>query len=145
MEPWETPALIGYSCEDVPSKTTRSRLLLRPSQIPAKWLPAGYFFSYHPPNYFPNFANKNGSNFTGAEKELKKGFLEIDHNQIRTYYVLIWLWSISRKPLLSSFSAPMKLLSFYWLLSKFFCSNEITVEITESQHYYISALSNKFP
>ena len=28
LEPWETPALSGYSYEDFPSKTTRSRLLL---------------------------------------------------------------------------------------------------------------------
>ena len=29
MEPSGTPALTGYSCEDFPSRTTRSRLLLR--------------------------------------------------------------------------------------------------------------------
>ena len=29
MEPWGTPALTGYSCEDFPSKTTRSHLLLK--------------------------------------------------------------------------------------------------------------------
>ena len=28
MEPWETPALTGYSWEDFPSRTTRSHLLL---------------------------------------------------------------------------------------------------------------------
>ena len=28
MEPSGTPALPGYSCEDFPSRTTRSRLLL---------------------------------------------------------------------------------------------------------------------
>ena len=29
MDPWETPASTGYSCEDFPSKTTQSCLLLR--------------------------------------------------------------------------------------------------------------------
>ena len=29
MEPSGTPTLTGYSCEDFPSRTTRSRLLLR--------------------------------------------------------------------------------------------------------------------
>ena len=29
IDPWGTPALTGYSCEDFPSKTTRSRLLLK--------------------------------------------------------------------------------------------------------------------
>ena len=29
MEPWGTPALTGYSCEEFSSRTTRSRLLLR--------------------------------------------------------------------------------------------------------------------
>ena len=33
MEPWETPALTGYSCEDFPSRTTRSCLLLRKEEI----------------------------------------------------------------------------------------------------------------
>ena len=33
MEPWRTPALTGYSCEDFPSRTTRSRLLLRKEEI----------------------------------------------------------------------------------------------------------------
>ena len=28
MEPWGTPALTGYSCEDFPSRITRSRLFL---------------------------------------------------------------------------------------------------------------------
>ena len=29
MEPWGTPALTGYSCEDFPSRATQSRQLLR--------------------------------------------------------------------------------------------------------------------
>ena len=33
MEPWETPALTGYSCEDLPSRTTWSCLLLRKEEI----------------------------------------------------------------------------------------------------------------
>ena len=33
MELWGTPALTGYSCEDFPSRTTRSRLLLRKEEI----------------------------------------------------------------------------------------------------------------
>ena len=33
MEPWGTPALTGYSCEDFPSRTTWSRLLLRKEEI----------------------------------------------------------------------------------------------------------------
>ena len=33
MEPCETPALTGYPCEYFPSKTTRSRLLLRKEKI----------------------------------------------------------------------------------------------------------------
>ena len=33
MEPRETPALTGYSYEDFPSRTTRSRLLLRKEEI----------------------------------------------------------------------------------------------------------------
>ena len=33
MEPWGTLALTGYSCEDFPSRTTRSRLLLRKEEI----------------------------------------------------------------------------------------------------------------
>ena len=33
MEPSGTPALTGYSSEDVPSRTTRSRLLLRKEEI----------------------------------------------------------------------------------------------------------------
>ena len=33
MEPWGTPALTGYSCEDFPSRTTRSCLLLRKEEI----------------------------------------------------------------------------------------------------------------
>ena len=33
MEPWQTPALTGYSCEDFPSRTTRSHLLLRIEEI----------------------------------------------------------------------------------------------------------------
>ena len=31
--PCGTPALAGYSCEDFPSRTTRSRLLLRKEEI----------------------------------------------------------------------------------------------------------------
>ena len=33
MKPWGTPALTGYSCKDFPSRTTRSRLLLRKEEI----------------------------------------------------------------------------------------------------------------
>ena len=33
MEPWGTPALTGYSCEDFPSRTTQSCLLLRKEEI----------------------------------------------------------------------------------------------------------------
>ena len=33
MEPWGTPALTGYSCENFPSRTTRSCLLLRKEEI----------------------------------------------------------------------------------------------------------------
>ena len=33
MEPWGTPALTAYSCEDFPSRTTQSRLLLRKKEI----------------------------------------------------------------------------------------------------------------
>ena len=33
MEPWGTPALTGYSCEDFPSRTTQSHLLLRKEEI----------------------------------------------------------------------------------------------------------------
>ena len=29
MEPWGTPALTGYCCQDLPSTTTQSHLLLR--------------------------------------------------------------------------------------------------------------------
>ena len=38
MEPWGTPALTGYSCEDFPSRTTQSHLLLRKKQIIANIL-----------------------------------------------------------------------------------------------------------
>ena len=38
MEPWETLALTGYSSEDFPSRTTRSRLLLTKEEIgPNDW------------------------------------------------------------------------------------------------------------
>ena len=33
MELWGTPALSGYSCEDFPSRTPRSCLLLRKEEI----------------------------------------------------------------------------------------------------------------
>ena len=33
MEPWGTPASTRYSCEDVPSRTTQSCLLLRKEEI----------------------------------------------------------------------------------------------------------------
>ena len=33
IDPWGTPTLTGYSCEDFPSRTTRSRLLLRKEEI----------------------------------------------------------------------------------------------------------------
>ena len=33
MEPWGTPALTVYSCEDFPSRTTRSRLLMRKDEV----------------------------------------------------------------------------------------------------------------
>ena len=33
MEPSGTPTLTGYSCEDFPSRTTRSHLLLRKEEI----------------------------------------------------------------------------------------------------------------
>ena len=33
LDPLETPALTGYSCEDIPSRTTQSRLLLRKEKI----------------------------------------------------------------------------------------------------------------
>ena len=33
MDPCATPALTGYFCEDLPSRTTRSRLLLRKEEI----------------------------------------------------------------------------------------------------------------
>ena len=39
MEPWGTPALNGYSCEDFSFRTTRSHLLLRKEEIwPNIWL-----------------------------------------------------------------------------------------------------------
>ena len=41
MEPWGTPALTGYSCEDFPSRTSRSRLLLR-KRNKAKYLTWNY-------------------------------------------------------------------------------------------------------
>ena len=38
MEPWGTPALTGYSCEDFPSRTSRSCLLLTKEEIrPIIW------------------------------------------------------------------------------------------------------------
>ena len=33
MQPSGNPSLIGYSCEDFPSRTTRSHLLLRKEEI----------------------------------------------------------------------------------------------------------------
>ena len=33
MEPWGTPALTGYSCQNFPSRTTRSCLLLRKEEV----------------------------------------------------------------------------------------------------------------
>ena len=33
MEPWGTPALTGYSCEEFPSRTTWSHQLLRKEEI----------------------------------------------------------------------------------------------------------------
>ena len=33
MDPWGTPALTGYSCEYLPSRTTWSCLLLRKEEI----------------------------------------------------------------------------------------------------------------
>ena len=33
MDPWETPALAGYSCEDFRFRTTRRRLLLKKEEI----------------------------------------------------------------------------------------------------------------
>ena len=33
MDPWGNPALTGYSCEDLPSITTPSCLLLRKEEI----------------------------------------------------------------------------------------------------------------
>ena len=33
MEPWGTPTLTGYSCEDFPCRTTKSCLLLRKEEI----------------------------------------------------------------------------------------------------------------
>ena len=33
MEPWGTPTLAGYSCEDFPSKTTQNHILLRKEEI----------------------------------------------------------------------------------------------------------------
>ena len=39
MKPWGTPALTGYSCEDVPSKTTQSCLLPRKEEISPNILP----------------------------------------------------------------------------------------------------------
>ena len=33
MEPWRTPALTRYSCEDFPSRTTQSCPLLRKEEI----------------------------------------------------------------------------------------------------------------
>ena len=33
IEPWQTSALTGYSCEDLPSKTTQRHLLLRKEEI----------------------------------------------------------------------------------------------------------------
>ena len=33
MEPWGTPALSGYSCEDLPSRTTQSCLVPRKEEI----------------------------------------------------------------------------------------------------------------
>ena len=33
IEPWGTPAPTGYSCEDFPSRTTQSHLLLRKEEI----------------------------------------------------------------------------------------------------------------
>ena len=39
MDHWGTPALIGYSCEDFPSRTTRSCLLLRIEEVRANIWP----------------------------------------------------------------------------------------------------------
>ena len=39
MDPWETPAITEYSCEDVPSRTTQSLLLLRKEEIRPKIWP----------------------------------------------------------------------------------------------------------
>ena len=39
MDHWGTPALTGYSCEDFPSRTTRSCLLLRIEEIRANIWP----------------------------------------------------------------------------------------------------------
>ena len=38
MDPSGTPVLNGYSCEDVPSRTTQSRLLLRKEEIVSSFL-----------------------------------------------------------------------------------------------------------
>ena len=39
MEPWGTPPLTGYFCEDVPSRTTWSDLLLKKEEIGPNILP----------------------------------------------------------------------------------------------------------
>ena len=33
MDPWGTPSLTAYSCEDFPSRTTRRCLLLRKEEV----------------------------------------------------------------------------------------------------------------
>ena len=39
MKPWGTPALTGYSCEDFPSRTIRTLLLLRKEEKRIKTWP----------------------------------------------------------------------------------------------------------
>ena len=49
IEPWGNPVLTGYSGEDFPSRTTRSRLLMRKEEIRTealrtyKYFKEGYF------------------------------------------------------------------------------------------------------
>ena len=33
MDPWGTPALTGYSCDNFPSRTTQSGILLRKGEV----------------------------------------------------------------------------------------------------------------
>ena len=110
MDPWRTPALTGYTCEDFPSRTTQSCLLLGGGEKKAK------FMTSKRPMFVKNTRLPNSVESVGYIKCYSSSshrHVKSPSNSIRHNSQKICIWSRRPKTILEI----RKKAKFFWVIN----------------------------